>query len=281
MSDPIIDLVEIFKEKIDVIILACGIVLFLSAAALMVSNPDKMDPVGFIGSVFEVKDTSATPHPLDAIIVSGTPRPTQSPTPTPPPALLEFNDNATQTNATLDNRTFDNVTSPVTFENNSGVFIAPMPGDTPFYEAYLHPEIDYKKDYLVDQPAYDQGTSNLILDISNSYLGRSDVYPGDTIGMKLRVFNKGPDVDELAKVTVTVDKKYTLPVAGDVWLNGILTKSFVTPISVGSYMSTYKNLSYTIPQESSIVSISGYYRVNVNVNVAGGYLTFIDYIYVL
>jgi len=108
--------------------------------------------------------------------------------------------------------------------------------------------------------SYIAGNGPLYLDLSNSYMGSGWAYPGDTIGVKLKMYNDGPALNAPARVTLSLSRMVITPY-GSFWLDDIIPgQQFTTQISVGEKSSFTKNLSYAVPNGSGY---KGFYKITV------------------
>lgn len=274
MIDPLNVLVDMVRHRLDDLLLVAAIGVLLSASALIVSNSDGTNPFEFLGRMIEIRGdpTPVPPAP------SPSPSPSPSPAPTPVP-IIEFDGSGNMTVVgNVSGSPSPSPPAPANFTESGRVPVAPMEGDVSFYEDYRHPEKDYALAAVPDAPYYNSGTSRVVVDLNNCYFGRVNPFPGDTVGMRLRLYNPGAAIQDNARVNLTIDKRIDTPL-GAVWLDNLLQKSFYTPISIGENMAVIKNMSYTIPLDGGLVDISGYYRVTANISTSQqGYFTFTEFI---
>jgi len=138
--------------------------------------------------------------------------------------------------------------------------------DAPFYENItpLKPG-----DYLApvsDQNAFIPGSGPIFVDLSQSDMGSDWAYPGDTIGVKLRLANQGPAIDTVSRVTLNLSKLYYTADGGTIWLDDILNEQYYTKITIPAYGWTYKNISYQVPNNPNI---KGVYKIYIRFYVNG------------
>jgi hypothetical protein len=167
-----------------------------------------------------------TPTPTATPTVTATPTPTPTVTPTPSP---------TQT---------------------------PVIADAPFYE-HITPIKDADRGRIRDADrSYQSGNGPLYLDIANSYLGSPYAYPGDTLGMQLRLYNNGPALDTIATITINISKDMGNPIG----FVPVINQQFDTHIVAGANEAVYKNVSIAIP---STPGFEGFYSVRIGFYVNG------------
>ena len=132
----------------------------------------------------------------------------------------------------------------------------PTVEDTPFYQS-ITPIKDADRGKILDAtPSYQSGSGPLYLDIANSYLGSPYAYPGDTFGMKLRLYNQGPALDTLATITLNVSKDMGSPLG----FVPVINQQFNTHIVADAYSGVYKNVSVPIPNTPGF---EGFYSVKI------------------
>jgi hypothetical protein len=96
-------------------------------------------------------------------------------------------------------------------------------------------------------------------------MGSSYAYPGDTIGVMLRMKNEGPAINKSADVTLNLSRMvYTS--YGSYWLDDIANEQLETHIVADGNSFFTKNISYTVPD---IQGIGGFYRIYVRFYVDG------------
>jgi hypothetical protein len=138
------------------------------------------------------------------------------------------------------------------------VDIAP---DAPFYENItpLKPG-----DFVAPVSDYNSFNDNgpIHIDIHQSYMGSDYAYPGDTIGVKLRLYNSGPAIDTVSLVTLNLSRM----IAPNVWVDNIINEQYYTKIAMSNQGSMYKNFSYPVPMDNSI---KGVYKIRIRFYVNG------------
>lgn len=113
---------------------------------------------------------------------------------------------------------------------------------------------------MSDENSYD-GNGPVFIDFANSYLGSDYAYPGDTVGIKLRLYNNGPAINKVATVSMTMAKLYITPYGQKVWLDFPVSKQFNTNIVIPDHGAMTKNLSYAVPNDMG--DISGTYKIYI------------------
>jgi hypothetical protein len=132
----------------------------------------------------------------------------------------------------------------------------PIVADAPFYE-HITPIKDADRGKVRDStPSYQSGSGPLYLDIANSYLGSPYAYPGDTFGMKLRLYNQGPAIDTIATVTLNVSKD----MGSSIGFVPVINQQFDTRIVADANSAVYKNVSVVIPNTPGF---AGFYSVRI------------------
>ncbi|BAI60654.1 hypothetical protein MCP_0582 [Methanocella paludicola SANAE] len=183
---------------------------------------------------------TATPTPTVTVTATPTVTPTATPTPTP---------TATPTPTPTPTVTPTPTATPID-----------LPADTPFYES-ITPLKDKDQFSLAPvENSYIAGDGPLYLDLGNSYMGSGWAYPGDTIGVKLKMYNDGPALNTNARVTLNLSRMVITPY-GSFWLDDIIPgQQFTTQIAVGEKGSFTKNLSYAVP---NVTGYKGFYKITV------------------
>jgi hypothetical protein len=137
--------------------------------------------------------------------------------------------------------------------------------DTPFYES-ITPLKDKDQFSLAPvENSYIAGSGPLYLDLDHSYMGSGWAYPGDTVGVKLKMYNDGPALDTTAHMTMTLQKMLYTPF-GAVWGPELISQELDTPLQIGEKASFTKNFSYTVP---NISGLRGFYKITVKYYVNG------------
>ncbi len=78
--------------------------------------------------------------------------------------------------------------------------------DKPFYES-IKPIQNYdRKKLVVDDTSYRFDSGPLLLDPTGTYGGSLYAYPGDTIGIRLHIYNNGKQLSTVARVNITLLK---------------------------------------------------------------------------
>lgn len=105
------------------------------------------------------------------------------------------------------------------------------------------------------------------MDLFNSYLGSPYAYPGDTIGIKIRLYNQGPAIDTIATVTINVSRN----LYGDVWLDDVITQQVYTRVTADANGAVYKNFSVTVPTNNP--ALAGFYRIHIKFYANGHFMS--------
>jgi hypothetical protein len=246
-----------------IIVLAIGV--FVVKTMGINGNPGpSVGPTATPGpaSVTAYPSLVTTPTPTVAVNVTITPTPTatitptsapySTPTPTPTPTAAPT---LTPTPAPTFYPTQPPQATPTA---------TPLPADVlpdePFFESItpLKPGDNLPPVYA--ENSYD-GNGPVFIDFSNSYLGSDWAYPGDTVGVKLRLYNNGPALDKVAKVTMTMAKMYITQDGQVIWISYPLNKQFNTRIVLSDHGSTIKNLSYMVPTD--LGDLKGTYKIYI------------------
>jgi hypothetical protein len=132
--------------------------------------------------------------------------------------------------------------------------------DEPFYESITPQKSGDNLPPVREENSYDPGNGPVYIDFANSYLGSDWAYPGDTIGIKLRLYNNGPALDKVAKVTMTMSKMYIL-YGQVIWIDYPISKEFNTRIVIPNGGSMTKNLSYMVPTDMG--DLRGTYKLYI------------------
>jgi len=197
---------------------------------------------------------NATPTavPSASPTVTATPIPTASPSPTTAPSLTPT-PIATPTYYPTEPPQITPTPTP-----SPAVDITP---DAPFYESITPLK---QGDYIAPVSDYNSFTDNgpVYIDIHQSYMGSDYAYPGDTIGVKLRLYNTGPALDTVSLVTLNLSKM----IAPNVFVETPINEQYYTKITMSNQGSMYKNFSYPVPMDNSI---AGVYKIRIRFYVNG------------
>ena len=185
---------------------------------------------------------TATPTPTPTVTPTPTPTATPTPTPTPIPTITP----------------------------------TPTPSivaDAPFFES-ITPIKDSDRGRVQNPtPDYQSGSGPLYLDFSNSYLGSPYAYPGDTFGMKLRLYNQGPALDTIATITLNVSKN----MGSLIGYVPVISQQFNTHIVADANSAVFKNVSVPIPNTPGFEGLYsvriGFYANGRTMSTATTYLT--------
>jgi hypothetical protein len=140
-------------------------------------------------------------------------------------------------------------------------------GNDPFFE-YVTPikPGDFTKLKYLDIISLDQeAQGQLVLDLSGSYLGAAYLYQGDTLGVKLKLFNSGEALDRDVVIHLDLAKYIEIP-GGCFWTPALISKDLTAHIEARPSAVLYKNFTYTIPDMSGI---QGVYRIDATVYLNG------------
>jgi hypothetical protein len=210
--------------------------LYPVASATPTANPSTITPT---------PSATATATPTPTANPSASPTPTAMPTATPTPTATPYPTQEPQ------------VTPTPTATPLPDDFIP----DAPFYES-ITPIKD--GDYLPpvsDQNSYDPGNGPVFIDLPNSNMGSPWAYPGDTLGIGLKLKNNGPAIDTIARVTMSLQKMVVTTNGQIMWIDTGITKQFSTRIAVGDNGVMQKNISYRIPTD--IPYLEGTYKIHI------------------
>jgi hypothetical protein len=149
----------------------------------------------------------------------------------------------------------------------------PLPDDVipvaPFYESITPIKQGDSLPPVSDQNSYDPGNGPIFIDLPNSNMGSAWAYPGDTLGIGLRLVNKGPAIDTYARVTMDLQKMVITSNGQVLWVDTGISKQFTTRVQAADQGSMQKNISYTIPRD--IPGLQGTYKVNIKFYMNGVY----------
>jgi hypothetical protein len=195
-----------------------------------------------------VPASNITPTPT--IVPSPSPTATAVPTITPTPT-------AQPTSYPTEAPTITPTPTPSPASSN------PFLQDEPFYES-ISPLKSGDNLAPVDN-SYIAGNGPVYIDLANSYMGSGYAYPGDTLGVKLRLYNQGPAINTVGTVTMNLSRMYYTQDGGTTWVQ-MLSQQYDTNIQIGSYGATYKNISYQVPNSPGI---AGFYKIYIMFYVNG------------
>ncbi len=196
--------------------------------------------------------TSATPAPGQATLTptplaTATPVPTARPTNTPTPA-------PTATPYPTQGPWPTPTPTPTPIPDD---FIP----DTPFYESITPMKPGDFLPPVSDQNSYDPGKGPIFIDLANSNMGSPYAYPGDTLGIGLKLKNNGPAIDTTARVKMSMQKMYSKSDGQIGWQDYPVGKEFSTRIAMGDQGTMQKNISYRVPTD--IPYIEGTYKIYI------------------
>ncbi len=134
--------------------------------------------------------------------------------------------------------------------------------DGPYYESITPLKPGDNLPPVSDQNSYDAGNGPIFIDLEHSNMGSPWAYPGDTLGIGLKLDNYGPAIDTFARVTLSLHKMIITSDGQVMWIDTGITKQFSTRITMADHGSMQKNISYTIPTD--IPFLEGTYKVYIN-----------------
>jgi hypothetical protein len=134
--------------------------------------------------------------------------------------------------------------------------------DMPFYES-IQPIQNYdRKKLLVDDTSYRFDSGPLLLD-PTGYGGSVYAYPGDTIGIRLHIYNNGKSLSTIARVDLTLlkinDTKNTVYAGTEVNLH------YDMEVDANESTGMEKSILINIPEDNP--ESAGYYQLNVKIYV--------------
>ncbi len=187
--------------------------------------------------------STITPTPSATATPTPTAHPSNMPTPTPTPTATPYPTQAPQVTPTP---------TPTPIPDD-------LIPDAPFYESITPIKPGDFLPPVSDQNSYDPGNGPIFIDLDHSNMGSPWAYPGDTLGIGLKLNNKGPAIDTIAKVTMTLKKMIITSDGQVLWIDYPVSKQFSTRITMGDNGTMQKNISYTIPTD--IPNLEGTYKI--------------------
>jgi hypothetical protein len=137
--------------------------------------------------------------------------------------------------------------------------------DSQFYES-IQPIRDYDRSKLrVNDQSYRFDSGPLLIDPAGTYAGSVYAYPGDTIGIRLHIFNNGKAIDGITGVHIGL-MKMTDEQRGT-YTDTNVSLHYNMSVSLGEKMGMEKNITINVPEES--LRSPGYYRLWVKLYVNG------------
>lgn len=127
--------------------------------------------------------------------------------------------------------------------------------DSPYMES-IKPIQNYDRNYLRSCDAsYKFGAGPLLVDPQETYSGYTYAYPGDTIGMKLRLFNNGKPIDTTARVEISLSKK-----TNEQWTDNLVKLHYNMGLQAEEKAAFYRNITINVPADRNE---TGFFRVYV------------------
>ena len=187
-----------------------------------------------------LKPSAVTPTPTVTVTPTPTTHPTNTPTPiptvtiTPTPTTTPYPTQEPQPNDYIQDGPFYESITPI----KTGDFLPPVS----------------------DENSYDPGNGPIFIDMEHSNMGSPWAYPGDTLGIGLKLNNYGPAIDTYARVTMSLQKMFIVNGTKE-WIDTGITKQFSTRIAMGDHGTMQKNISYTVPTDMPY--IKGTYKIYI------------------
>ena len=142
----------------------------------------------------------------------------------------------------------------------------PVPiADTPFYESITPLKQKDQFSLAPVENSYISGNGPLYLDLAHSNMGSGWAYPGDTVGVSVKMYNDGPALDTTAHMTMGL-QKYIYTDYGSFWSSDLVSEEIDTPLTVGEKTSFTRNFSYSVPNTTGL---KGFYRITVKYYING------------
>ena len=135
--------------------------------------------------------------------------------------------------------------------------------DRTFYES-IEPIQNYDREkLLVDDTSYRFDSGPLLLDPSGTYGGSVYAYPGDTIGIRLHIYNNGGPLSTMARVNITLLK--IIDMKNSSFMDTGVDLDYGMSVDANESTGMEKSLLINIPGNSS--DSAGYYRLNIKIYV--------------
>ena len=135
--------------------------------------------------------------------------------------------------------------------------------DRTFYES-IEPIQNYDREkLLVDDTSYRFDSGPLLLDPSGTYGGSVYAYPGDTIGIRLHIYNNGGPLSTVARVNITLLK--IIDMKNSNFMDTGVDLDYGMSVDANESTGMEKSLLINIPGNSS--DSAGYYRLNIKIYV--------------
>ncbi len=217
-------------------------------------------PIGtptFTASPLPSSTPTASPSATLTVTPTSTPGPSVAPSATPLPTITPL--------PTAEPSPYPTAPPQPTITPTPTPEIIP---DTPFYQSITPLKPGDSLPSVSDQNTL-TGDNNgpIFVDFAHSNMGSDYAYPGDTIGVQLRLYNSGPAINTVARVTLNVSMMIT-SYGQTMWIDTGVSKQFDTQITMGDYGSTYKNISYQVP-DSNDPGLKHTYKIIIMFYVKG------------
>jgi hypothetical protein len=135
--------------------------------------------------------------------------------------------------------------------------------DRTFYES-IEPIQNYdRQKLLVDDTSYRFDNGPLLLDPSGTYGGSVYAYPGDTIGIRLHIYNNGGPLSTVARVNITLLK--IMDTNNSSFMDTGVDLDYDMSVDANESTGMEKSLLINIPENNS--DSAGYYRLNIKLYV--------------
>lgn len=135
--------------------------------------------------------------------------------------------------------------------------------DQPFYES-VKPIQDYdRKKLIVYDSSYRFDNGPLLLDPAGTYGGALYAYPGDTIGIKLHIYNNGELLSTVARVDITLLKMNESN--DNVYMDTGVDLHYDMAVDAEESTGMEKSILINVPENNS--DSAGYYRITVKIYV--------------
>ncbi len=135
--------------------------------------------------------------------------------------------------------------------------------DVPFYES-VEPIQNYdRKKLLVDDTSYRFDNGPLLLDPAGTYGGSVYAYPGDTIGIRLHIFNNGKLLSTVARVDINLSKMTSAN--NNVYVDTGVDLHYYMDIQAEESTGMEKSILINVPDNN--LDSAGYYKLSVKLYV--------------
>ena len=135
--------------------------------------------------------------------------------------------------------------------------------DMPFYES-IKPIQDYDRSKLiVDDTSYRFDSGPLLIDPAGTYGGSVYAYPGDTIGIRLHIYNNGKLLSTVARVDITLQK--ITDTKNIVFNDTGVDLHYDMNVEADESTGMEKSILINVPENNT--DSAGYYKLNVKLYV--------------